>query len=280
MKYILFIILCVNIETGVFAQQTHKQKITIPLGDDVVFLKVWNENSLSNQVYVHVHENEEASLAAALELTQKHPSKVVSLSHSKDGTTSRNVTFSMNEKKYSFDPNRIYTLNDELLIKHISKLSPQPADRAVMLEVRMLAEAIWTQVKDYPLIIALHNNKNQPAQIKKRWFKIDTLIEASYSVESYIQHCDHRSDSNQSCEEIYINPKMNNSEFFIVTEKSDFDDLITKKQTVVLQNSDPKDDGSMSVWAAKHQKRYINAEAKQGRQSNQLEMLKVLLGLQ
>ena len=70
---------------------------------------------------------------------------------------------------------------------------------------------------------------------------------------------------------------VNNSEFFIVTERNDFKMLSEKRYTVVLQNDNPVDDGSMSVYAYRKGKRYVNAEAKMGRVKEQIEMLEILL---
>lgn len=267
------------LSSGSIAQRNPSKTIPIQLGSDIVYLKIWDGNPLSKTAFVHVHENEEASLAAALQINDSGQDKIVSLSHSPKGSTNRYVSFRYNNKMYKFDPNRIYTKNDQLLINHISANSPQKADSAVMQEVRRLANVIWSEVADYDFIIALHNNKNEAPSIRRRWFKIDQLVNESYSIVSYVKRCDHSSESNQSCEEIYINPDMNNSEFFIVTEKDDFDALSKMKQTVVLQNADPVDDGSMSVWAEKHNKRYVNAEAKQGRVEEQKMMLLNLIKL-
>jgi hypothetical protein len=112
--------------------------------------------------------------------------------------------------------------------------------------------------------------------VRKGWFG-RKLIDESYNITSYVQKCDVKSESNQSCEDIYINPAINNSEFFIVTDKIDFDYFFKKRFNVVLQNQHPVDDGSMSVFAVFNKKRYINAEAKHGRieaQSNMLELLR------
>jgi hypothetical protein len=70
---------------------------------------------------------------------------------------------------------------------------------------------------------------------------------------------------------------VNNSEFFIVTQRDDFNLLTQKRYTVVLQNAQPIDDGSMSVYASALGKRYINSEAKMGRVDEQVKMLELLV---
>ena len=248
---------------------------TIRLGDDTVYLKIYTKPG-KNVVYAHVHENEEASLEAGMEVLKKYGGKLFTLSHSVD-TTNRNVTFEYNKTTYQFDPNRIYTTNDTVLQKNIKIISGDgKVDTKVKKDVRNLANIIWSETKGAKLIVALHNNKNTPATFKTLWFFINNFEPESYNITSYVMKSEFASDSNKSCDEIYINPRLNNSEFFIVTEKRDFDLFFQKKYSVVLQNAEPIDDGSMSVFAVKNKRRYINSEAKMGKIIEQTEMLELL----
>ena len=143
--------------------------------------------------------------------------------------------------------------------------------------MKNLADQIWLELKDYPFITAIHNNKNSPSGVKTSWLFWHRLEPESYSINSYIKSFDQSSESNRSCSDIYINPAINNSEFFIATDKNDFRMLAEKRYNVVLQNADPIDDGSMSVYSQKKGIRYVNAEAKMGRVKEQIQMLEVLL---
>ncbi len=248
---------------------------TITLGEDTVYLKVYTKPG-KNIVYAHVHENEEASLAAGMEILNKHGGKLFTLSHSID-TTNRNVTFDYKKTTFQFDPNRIYTKNDSVLVNNIKVINGKgKVDAKVKKDVRNLANLIWKETMGSDLIVALHNNKNTPATFKTLWFFINNYEPESYSITSYIKKSEYSSDSNKSCAEIYINPRLNNSEFFIVTEQRDFDLFLQKRYSVVLQNADPVDDGSMSVFAFKNHRRYINAEAKMGKIAEQTEMLELI----
>jgi len=250
---------------------------TIPLGDDTVQLKVYKKSG-ENFVFAHVHENEVASLEAGKQLLQTYGGKLVTIAHSFDGSTNRNVTFKSGNTVYAFDPNRIYSDDTNVLIKTIQvvKGSGKVDDKIVKM-VKKLADQIWQEVHEYPIIVAIHNNKNTPAELKTSWLFWQYLEPESYSIKSYIKSHDQTSDSNQSCTDIYINPQINNSEFFIVTQKQDFDMLAKNRYNVVLQNDKPIDDGSMSVYAHGKNKRYINSEAKMGRVKEQVEMLEILL---
>lgn len=250
---------------------------SVPLGDQKVALKIYTKPGKS-MVYAHVHENEVASLEAGLAMIYKYGGKLVTLAHSDDGTKNRNVTFTYHKTNYRFDPNRIYTQNRSVLASSISVVKGKgKVDDTVINIVQNLANQIWEELKDETFILAIHNNKNTPAEYKIKWLFWKHVEPESFSIKSYIKSHDKSSDSNLSCSDIYINPEINNSEFFIVTQKDDFDQLVKKRYTVVLQNANPVDDGSMSVYASIFGKRYINAEAKMGRVDEQVRMLEILM---
>lgn len=249
----------------------------IHLGDQVVQLKIYQKPG-KNVTYAHVHENEEASLAAGLRMVGKYGGKLITLAHSTDGKTNRNVSFSYKKTVYKFDPNRIYTQDLNVLKNSISVVKGKgKVDDEIIKMVKNLADQVWMELADSPFILALHNNKNTPAEYKMRWLFWKHIEPESYNIKSYIKSQDQSSDSNKSCADIYINPALNNSEFFIVTQREDFNMLVKKRYTVVLQNDKPVDDGSMSVFASGFGKRYINAEAKLGRIEEQTTMLEILL---
>ncbi len=260
----------------VICRQNADVKKTIILGKDTLYIRIYTKPG-KNIVYAHVHENETASLEAGLKMIEKYGGKLVTLEHSFDGTKNRNVRFTYRNTTYQFDPNRIYTSDDKVLKASISIVEGTGQVNYIILRmVKRLAKQIWNELKDYPLIIALHNNKNTPAECTNMWFFWSRIEPESYNITSYVKKFDHSTDSNKSCEEIYINPAVNNSEFFIVTQKVDFDMFVRKKYSAVLQNAHPVDDGSMSVFATSFAKRYINSEAKMGRVKEQEAMLELL----
>lgn len=274
LKNILFFSFAIVLNVS-WAQSLDTLVKSIKLGDATVYLKIYTKPG-KEIVYAHVHENEEASLSAGLEVLNKYGGKLFTLSHSVD-TTNRNVTFDYNKTTYQFDPNRIYTLNDSVLTSNIKVVNGKgKVDAKIKKDVRNLANIIWAETKGAKLIVALHNNKNTPARFKTLWYFINSYEPESYNITSYVKKSEFSSDSNKSCAEIYINPILNNSEFFIVTEKMDFDLFLQKKYSVVLQNSKPVDDGSMSVFAVKNNRRYINSEAKMGKIVEQADMLELI----
>ena len=250
---------------------------TIALGEQTVKLKIYSKPG-NDIVYAHVHENEVAALEAGLIMLDKYGGKLITLDHSPKGSKNRNVTFTYHKTTYRFDPNWIYTHNRSVLASSISVVKGKgKVDDAVIDIVKNLANQIWEELNDETFILAIHNNKNTPAEYKIKWLFWKHVEPESFSIKSYIKSHDKSSDSNLSCSDIYINPEVNNSEFFIVTQKDDFDQLVKKRYTVVLQNTNPIDDGSMSVYASIFGKRYINAEAKMGRVDEQVKMLEILM---
>jgi len=271
---ILFVSMQLN---EVNCRQNTDIKKMILLGEDTVFLRIYTKLG-KNMVYAHVHENETASLEAGLKMIEKYGGKLVTLEHSSDSIKNRNIRFTYRKTTYQFDPNRIYTADDMVLKKSISVVAGSgKVDYIILKMVKRLAKQIWNEIKEYPLIVALHNNKNTPAECTNMWFFWNRMEPESYNITSYVKKNDQSSDSNKSCAEIYINPAVNNSEFFIVTQKADFDMFVRKKYSVVLQNANPVDDGSMSVFATGFGKRYINSEAKHGRVIEQEAMLELLI---
>jgi hypothetical protein len=260
-----------------FAQELKPIIKSIPLGDQSVALKIYTKPG-KDVVYAHVHENEVAALDAGLKMLEKYGGKLVTLAHSTAGSKNRNVTFTYRKTKYRFDPNRIYTNDRSVLANSISVIKGKgKVDDTIINMVSQLAELIWAELKDENFILAIHNNKNTPAEYKTRWLFWKHIEPESFSIKSYIKSHDQSSDSNLSCSDIYINPEVNNSEFFIVTQRDDFNLLTQKRYTVVLQNAQPIDDGSMSVYASALGKRYINSEAKMGRVDEQVKMLELLV---
>lgn len=277
MRFLLQILLLAALLNHVSAQETTMHKEWVRLGEDSVALITYIKPG-SNHVFVHVHENETTSLAAGLYMLEQMGGKLITIEHSITPEKNRYITFNHKKKRYRIDPNRIFTGDSSVLLNNLEMVKGRgniPAE--VSLIVQHLASCIWDKVKDHNIIIALHNNKNEPASCKRKWLFWTKYEPESYSILSYARTFGNSSDSNLSCSDIYLNPLYNNSDFFIVTQRQDFDMLLQVRCPVVLQNLNPVDDGSMSVFAAMNDIRYINSEAKHGNAQEQETLLNILL---
>ncbi|MCB0660603.1 MAG: hypothetical protein KDC04_06690, partial [Saprospiraceae bacterium] len=214
-RYLHILLLSCIFQT--ISAQITESKLPFQLGEDTLYIVTFS--SQENQMYkfVHVHENETTALEAGKKFIGKYGGRLVTISHSKNGEVNRNVTFKFKKSTYQFDPNRIYTQDKNVLKKSISKVSGWTGvNDEVINMVQKFAMTVWQQVNDAELIIALHNNKNEPAMVKRRWLFFNSYTPESYNITSYMKKFDEENSTTLSCSDIYVNPNINNSEFFIV----------------------------------------------------------------
>lgn len=259
-----------------FGQVVQLKEKVVRIGEDSVVIQKYRAGSDSTSYcFIHVHENETASLEAGFRMLLKYGGMLVTIRHSEPGMVNRNIQFKIQNEVFEFDPNRIFTKDTAVLNKTLfSKTNNVVTRDSALNAVQHLADAIVEELKDHAAWVALHNNKNTPA----KWALIGKEVEVeaeSYSIVSYIKKFDEASESSLSASDLYINPAINNSEFFIATNRHDFEALSKRRYSVVLQNDKPVDDGSLSVYAITLNKRYINAEAKHGKVDEQFQMLEI-----
>ncbi len=179
------------------------------------------------KTFIHVHQNEKTALLAARKYIKKHGGSIVTLIHK--GT--RNIFFTMNHKKYEFDPNRIYT--DAGIKQTLTTFGNY--DQKAHQEVKKLAQKI-TSLLPKGKIIAVHNNQG-------------------YSLKDYLPGNSLAKDAsslNLEKHRFYRN-------FFLVTKKHEYEHLVNKKFNSILQAKNATDDGSLSILL--NDKNYINIEA-------------------
>tara|TARA_S200000501_G_scaffold53558_1_gene43675 strand:- start:156 stop:896 length:741 start_codon:yes stop_codon:yes gene_type:complete len=148
------------------------------------------------------------------------------------------------------DPNRIFSI--EGAKKNLHKYNPYwPATKKkkILESLNSDREILFTKLfsNNGVLLVSLHNN-----------FK-------GYNIKSEISNSD----------EVSIKKDQNPRDFYLCTNKEDFEILLRSPFNVVLQESPPKeDDGSLSWAALSNGVRYINIETRLGWLSMQKKMLK------
>ena len=219
--------------------------LSFPLGDETVLLNTttWGNSKI---VYINVHENEQTSVAAAKEVLGKNVGILIELKSKGE----RLISFSLNNTRYTFDPNRIFSaagIRSTLL--EYGPCDPQ----AESLVAQLAGAIIHTILSCGPaFIVALHNTTGD------------------YSIDNYSFGGRLEQDKSQ----VFVNPLHARTELFFTTDSEAFEIIKAGGYNVVLQNNDSvTDDGSLSVYCADHELRYINIEALHGRMLEQMEMI-------
>lgn len=219
-----------------FCQLTYAMNHLVMVGDEQVKIK---HIAGRGKTFIHVHHNEQTALKAAQAVIRKEGGSLITLEHS----GGRNIVFHLHNKRYEFDPNRIYT--DQGIKKTLSALSHYTP--AAHREVKKLADKI-KQLLPKGKVIAVHNN-------------------ASYSLKDYLPG----NSLEQDAQAIHILPRNYYRNFYLVTKIGDFLRLKSQGYNGVLQKNTATDDGSLSVYLAKND--YINVEAGYDQLIEQIKML-------
>jgi hypothetical protein len=218
----------------------------IPLGEMKIGVAT-TEAQGSKFVYVNLHDDENTSAQAGLNVLKRTGGRLVQLRHS----GRRDLTFTLQGKEFRVDPNRIFT---DVGIRATLEKQSQYAENAAR-SVSRFAEVLLAlyQVDHADAVIALHNNG-----------------EGNYSALNYAGGGNFARDA----EAFFIRKGSDPDDFFFVTERSVFEGLKLRGYNVVLQdNSRVTDDGSLSVYCGKARVRYINVEAKHGHLKEQTQMI-------
>jgi hypothetical protein len=191
------------------------------------------------KTYVHLHHNEQTALKAARIVVKEEGGSLITLVH----TGGRNIVFHLNNQRYEFDPNRIYTdIGIQKTLSQFGKYTPQAHQ-----EVSKLANKIKELIPDGK-IVAVHNN-------------------ATYSLRDYLPGKSLENDA----QAIHVMPENYFRNFYLVTKINDFLRLKSQGYNGILQRSSATDDGSLSIYLAKND--YINVEAGYDQLIEQIKML-------
>ncbi len=191
------------------------------------------------KTFVHLHENETTALKAIKAYVKKHGGSFITLKHSGE----RNIVFTLKNKRYEFDPNRIFTDRGiKKTLQQFGSYSPR-----AQTEVKKLANKIKA-ILPPTKIIAVHNNKD-------------------YSLRDYFPEKPLAADAKA----IHYLSKNSIRNFYFVTKKEEFLRLKALKFNVALQARKATDDGSLSFYLGK--KNYINIEAAYNAFPQQVKML-------
>lgn len=221
--------------------------VSVLLGESQIKIVTY-VNGTSKIVYFNMHDNENTAVEAAKTLVANFGGYLVEL----QAQGERLIAFTLDRRKYTFDPNRIFT--QQGIKKTLERYSQYSL--AADLEIQRFAKQLLKYVLTDSLVavVAVHNN-----------------TDGNYSIESYLSGGRFAKDA----QAVFAKPNLDPDDFFIVTQNSFFESFRSEQQNVMLQdNQQATDDGSLSVYCGKKGIPYINVEAQYGHLDQQIEMLR------
>ena len=236
--------------------------IEVTIGDASVLSVEYIDypGALENCVFVRIHEDEDAALAAGRAFVEKNGGRLVVL-HYGGG---RRMQFTMDGAMYLVDANRMFS--EAGLAESMVAVAPGASeweidnaergitDDAAIAEARKYASQVLALLDGFPVVIALHNDSD-----------------GGWNVRTYENEPDEAS-------RVYVAADTDPDDFVIVTKQADFDAIAALDISAVLQNNaDVPEDGSLSVYFRNSEVRYFNCEAEDGEIGRQTAMLEDLM---
>lgn len=231
-----------------FASYTNatSEKNFFRLGDNLITIK--RQGNLFEQpfVFVSLHHNETTASSAALDYIEKEGGQFISL----ENNYHRNIDFELINKQYSFDPNQIFTKKGRA-----ASLRTGPYKNTVAGEIQRFAHFLLDEIPENKIIVAMHNHDDQEWGISKftkgKW--------------------------KRNAKEVFINPDLDEDDYYVTTDEFVFNQLKEKKFNVMLHNNHGSwDDGSMLVYYGRLNKMYIDVVTEFGHYEQQQKMVNAL----
>lgn len=225
------------------------ERFTFQLGNRTLYIHRTVYDS-TGPVVVQLHGNEATALEAALQTLDIRGGTLLRIDHKQ-----RNISFHLQGKRYTFDPNRMFTRRGiQASLQTYGNYSA-----AAIHAVDAFARFFLSKIPDSSLIIALHNNSDQ-----------------QFSALSYR----HNNAFKAAAADLHINDVLDPDNFYFLTDPKLFEELRHMGYNVVLQNNrKAPDDGSLSIWCGRRNRMYVNIEAQIGETATQQTMLEELLAM-
>ena len=229
-----------------------EKTIFYKLAENTIPIRIQQYGERDDIVFINLHDDEATSVDAARRILEEYGGMLIKL----ENHTQRNIRFRLGQFTYKVDPNRIFSKEGiKKSLEQLGRTSDKAIDEASKLGERIL-ELMPAQVE---CIIALHNNT--PGQ---------------FSAIEYAPGNKRATDSKT----VYINPDQDADDFFLTTDNELYEKLADKGYNTILQdNKNCTDDGSLSVYCGKKNIRYVNCETEHGKSNQYFEMMKTLFAV-
>lgn len=195
-------------------------------------------------LFLKLHDNETTAEEAATAVLKKTGGKLITIENSE----TRNVRFSIRNKDYVFDPNRIFSRHGITETLHRSGGYNPAAANAV----QDFSRSILNKLDRNSHLITVHNNTDN-----------------KFSIHTYTT-----GELKRDAKLVYRNPGADPDDFVLTTDQRLFVFLRAEKINVVLQdNARVTNDGSLSYYYGKQKRFYVNVEAEHGHLEEQIMMI-------
>jgi hypothetical protein len=165
-----------------------------------------------------------------------------------ENNNQRLIGFDLHNKKYRFDPNRIFSTQG--IVASLKKLSQYSED--AFQAVFYFREFLLGLIDRDKTIVAVHNN-----------------TDGNFSLADYQEN---------ETGLVHQNLALDPDDFFITTDSLIFGRIKEANYNVVLEYRDALvDDGSLSIYSSRNNLHYVNVEAQHGHAKEQEEMLRALV---
>lgn len=251
----IFFLACIFIYAGnSFKSKKPKFSITektifYNLAGNTIPIKVQQYGEKTDIVFINLHDDEITSVDAAKKILEEKGGMLIEI----ENNSQRNIRFRLGQYSYKVDPNRIFSKEGiKKCLEQLGRTSTKAIDESAKLGERIL-ELLPEKTE---CIIALHNNTPD-----------------LFSVVEYTPGNKRAGDSKK----VYINPKEDTDDFFLTTDNALYEKLADKGFNSILQdNKNCTEDGSLSVYCGKKNIRYVNCETEHGKTEQYYQMMKAL----
>jgi len=226
--------------------------VSIRLAERTIPVREDRYGASTGWVFVHLHGLEQSSLEAAQEILPYSGGQLIQIENGEK----RNLTVQHRKRKWSIDPNRIFERSG--IKMNLSELNRHQAPEPVINEIEAFGKQLLRLLPDsIRCIVALHNN-----------------FDEGFGIREYLPGGKRSNDARR----VFANPEEDPDDIVLTTDSLIYEHMAEACFNVIWQDSARvKKDGSLSVYAAQQQLRYVNIETEHGKKEHYRRMLQHLM---
>lgn len=226
--------------------------VSFRLGEGTISIREDRYGELNDLVFVHLHGLERSSLEAAQELLPLIGGRLIKI----ENKDQRNLTVRYRKRKWSIDPNRIFDRSGVQM--NLREINRHHAPEPVVNQIERFGKQLISLLPDsISCIIALHNN-----------------FDGGFGINEYLPGGKRVKDARR----VFVNPEEDPDDIVLTTDSLLYEHMAEACYNVIWQDAEQvKKDGSLSVYAAQKQLRYVNIETEHDKKDHYQRMLQHLM---